>query len=210
MPLHAAAFEHEIDAAVVLEDLALLGENRHAVLGIALVVDEDAEQLAVRPPLADVQHQAAFDAGEAAGLNDVADEIGADLGRPVPQLAQAPGREIDAERHDEQRDDGADHEEGHEQHLRRHAGRIHHDQFGIVAELVQHVGDGDHQRDRRDDHEEQRNDQAGDADEDQDALTLIGHQVDVAQRLSDPHERGHAGANQQERTKSDAKNIAPD
>ena len=31
-----------------------------------------------------------------------------------------------------------------------------------------------------------RNDQAGDADEDQDGLALVGHQVDVAQRLRDP------------------------
>ena len=93
---------------------------------------------------------------------------------------------------------------------RRHAGRVHHDQFGIVAELVEHVGDRDHQRDRRDDQQQQRNDQTGDADEDEDALALIGHQVDVAQRLRDPHQRGHAGANHQERTERGAKDITPD
>src|SRR5262249_12687668 len=68
----------------------------------------------------------------------------------------------------------------------------------------------DHQGDRRDDQHEQRNDEAGDADEDEDALALIRHQVDVAHRLRDPHQRGHAGANHQERTKRGAKNIAAD
>ena len=37
-----------------------------------------------------------------------------------------------------------------------------------------------------------RDDQAGDAEEHQDGLTLIGHQVDVAQRLRDPDQRGQA------------------
>src|SRR5262249_47699513 len=58
--------------------------------------------------------------------------------------------------------------------------------------------------------DEQRNDEAGDSDEDENALTLIRHQVDVAQRLRDPHERGHAGANHQERTERGAENIAAD
>ena len=132
------------------------------------------------------------------------------LGRPAPQLAQSPRRNVDADRGNQQRHDDADRKEGPEQNPRRHAGRVHHDELGIVAELVEHVRDRDHQRDRRDDQDEQRNDQAGDADEDEDALALIGHQVDVAQRLRDPHQRGHAGANHQERTKRGAKNIAPD
>ena len=38
-------------------------------------------------------------------------------------------------------------------------------------------------------------------DEYEDALALIGHQVDVAQRLRDPHQRRDADANDKERTK---------
>ncbi len=70
--------------------------------------------------------------------------------------------------------------------------------------------DRNHQRDRRDDEDEQWNDEAGDPDEDEDALALIRHQVDVAQGLRDPHERGHAGANHQERTERGAENITAD
>src|SRR6266478_8234243 len=92
----------------------------------------------------------------------------------------------------------------------RRSSRSHHDEFGIVAQLVEHVRHRDHQRDRRDDQDGQRNDEAGDSDEDENALTLIRHQVDVAQRLRDPHERGHAGANHQERTERGAENIAAD
>src|SRR5262245_933401 len=87
---------------------------------------------------------------------------------------------------------------------------IHHDKLGIIAELVENVRDRNHQRDRRDDQNEQRNDEAGNADEDENALALIRHQVDVAQGLRDPHERGHAGANHQERTERGAENIPAD
>ena len=46
--LHAAAFEHEERAALVLQDIALLGEDGCPLLRLALIVDEDAEQLPVR------------------------------------------------------------------------------------------------------------------------------------------------------------------
>ena len=39
---------------------------------------------------------------------------------------------------------------------RRHAGRVHDDELGIVAELVEHVSHRDHQGDRRDDQDQQR------------------------------------------------------
>ena len=120
------------------------------------------------------------------------------------------GETVDADRCDQQRHDDPDRQEGPEQDPRRHAGRVHHDELRIVPELVEHVRDRDHQRDRRDDQDKQRDDEAGDADEDEDALTLIRHQVDVTQRLRDPHQRGHAGANDQERTERGAKNIAAD
>ena len=42
------------------------------------------------------------------------------------------------------------------------------------------------------------------------ALALVGHQVDIAQRLRDPHQRCHADANDQERTQSGAKNVPAD
>ena len=73
----------------------------------------------------------------------------------------------------------------------------------------------DRQRDQlKHDHDqktEQRHlDQPSDTDEDQDRLALTGHQVDVAQRLRDPHQRRDAGKDDQEGTKRGAKNIAPD
>ena len=119
---------------------------------------------------------------ETAGLHDVRNEIGADLGCPAAQLAQAPRRD-DADGGDQQRDDDPDCQERPEQNPGRHAGRVHHDEPGIVAELVEHMRDRDHQRNRRNDQDQQRDDEAGDADEDEDALALIRHQVDVAQRL---------------------------
>ena len=118
---------------VVVEQFADLGENGDALGRIAPVVEEDAEQLPVVAPLADVDGDAAFDRGEAAGLHDVAHDIGAHFGEPVAQHAQALGREIGADRQHQQRDHDGHREEGAEQHPRRHAGRVHHDDFGIGA-----------------------------------------------------------------------------
>ena len=82
------------------DDLAVFGQRGDALVRIAPVVDEDAEQLPVGAPLADVEREAALDRDEAAGLHDVDDEIRLHLGGPVAQFAQALRRQIgaDAER----------------------------------------------------------------------------------------------------------------
>jgi hypothetical protein len=211
VPLHAAVLEHEEGAAIVLQDISVLGEEGHALLRLALVVHEDSEHVPVRLPFADMHRELArLERDEAARLHDVAHEVGMNFGCPAPQVAQTLGRQIDADKGNPGRDDEGDQEERPEDEPGTHAGRIHHDQLGIVAELVQHVGDRDHQRDRGDDHDEQRNDQAGDADEHQDRLALIGHQIDVAQRLGDPHERRDAHENHQKRPERGAENVTPD
>ena len=71
-----------------------------------------------------------------------------------------------------------------------------------VASLLQDVRHRDHQRDRRDHHDQQWNDQAGDADEDQDGLALAGHEVDVAHRLGEPDRHGQADKHHQKRTQA--------
>ena len=65
-------------------------------------------------------------------------------------------------------------------------------------------------RDRRDHEHEEGNDQAGDAEKDEDRLTAVGHQVDVAQRLRDPDHCRQTDKHQQERTERGAKNILAD
>ena len=92
----------------------------------------------------------------------------------------------------------------------RMPGAVHHDDFGIAGKLVQDVRHRDDQRDRRDHHDQLRDDQAGDADERQDGLALAGHQVDVAQRLGEPDGARQADEHQQERPKRGAKNVPAD
>ena len=89
-----------------------------------------------------------------------------------------------------------------------HAGGIHNDDFGIVGHLVEHVRDRNQQRDRGDHKNEQRYDQAGDPDENQNGLALVGHDVDVAQCLRDPDHRGQTDQHDQERTQRGAENIS--
>ena len=59
--LDAAVDQHQEGAASRLDDLAVFGERGDALVRVAAVVDEDAEQLAVGAPLADVEREAALD-----------------------------------------------------------------------------------------------------------------------------------------------------
>ena len=153
---------------------------------------------------------AVLDRSETARLHDRAHHIGVHLGEPVAQHAQSLRREIGADHAYHQRHHDRRRQEGAEQQPRRHAGRIHHDDFGIGRHFVEYMRDRNQQRDRRDHQHEQRNDQAGDADEHQDGLTLVGHQVDVAQRLRDPDYGGQADEHDRERTERRTENISAD
>ena len=84
MTLHAAVLQHEKGAALVFHDLALLGQNGRPLLGVALVVDQDAEQLSVGAPPANVQRDPLFQLDETTGLHDVGDKIGVNFGCPAP------------------------------------------------------------------------------------------------------------------------------
>ena len=72
------------------EDLALLGEDGDALLRVAPVVDEDAEQLPVRAALADVEGEAAVDGVKRPGCTMLLTQVGAHLGRPAPQHRAGP------------------------------------------------------------------------------------------------------------------------
>src|SRR5262249_38545057 len=210
VPLHVAILEHEIGAAIIGEDIAFLGDDREALLGVAAIVDHDTQQLAVGRAAANVQGQLPVDRDEAALLNVVGHDLGADFGRPQPQLAQALRRHVDADHADQERDNDAGRDKRPEDSPWPHSRSVHDDQFRIVAKLVEDMRDRDHERDRSHEQDEQGYDEASDADEDQQCLSLAGHQVDTAQRLRDPHECGHADKNDQERTQRGAKDITPD
>ena len=53
------------------------------LLRIAPVVDEYADQESVRPPVGDVEGEIAAHRGEAAGLHDIGENVGAHLRAPV-------------------------------------------------------------------------------------------------------------------------------
>jgi hypothetical protein len=99
-------------------------------------------------PFADPDRQVLVELGEAAGLEDVGEHVGGDLGVPLLDPPHAVGGEIGRDEGDQQRHDAGGVEERIEQPERREAGGIHHDDLGIGRELVQRVRDRDHQRDR--------------------------------------------------------------
>src|SRR5262249_3267399 len=114
MALHTAVLQHEKYAAPVLYDVALLGQDGRSLLRVALVVDEDAEQLSSGASLANVQREPLFQFDETARLYDVGDKIGANFGCPPPQFAQSPRRDIDAKRGHEPLYDQSRRQEGTE------------------------------------------------------------------------------------------------
>ena len=79
-----------------------------------------------------------------------------------------------------------------------------------VAELVEDVRRRHDQRDRRQHHDQQRNDHPGNADEDQQRLALTGDQVEIAHRLREPDHDGQADKDDQERAHRGAKHVAAD
>ncbi|MGY4332401.1 hypothetical protein ACVWWG_006818 [Bradyrhizobium sp. LB7.2] len=122
----------------------------------------------------------------------------------------AVGGEIGRDEGDQQRHHAGGVEERIEQPERREAGGIHHDDLGIGRELVQRMRDRDHQRDRRDDQDQRGHDEAGDAEEGQDGLTLARHQVDAAQRLRNPDHARQADQDQRKRRERRAEDIPVD
>jgi hypothetical protein len=210
VPLHGAILQHEEQAALVLYDIALLGENAGTLFRVALIVDEDPHQLSVGAPFANVKGQPLFELGEAARLHDVRHEIGADLGRPPPQLAQAPGRNVDADAATSSdtttrrpgRDGTGSHGGMPDAFITMSSESLPSLLSTCATAIISAIGamirtsSGTMRpvmpmKTRM-------------------LLPLIRHQVDVTQCLRDPHERGHAGANDQERTERGAKNIAAD
>ena len=96
-------------------------------VGIAAVVDENADQKAVRPPVGNVERKIAAYCGEAARLHDIGEDVGAHLRAPVAQFAQSARRDISGNGGDQERYDQRRSKEWPQQPPRRHAGRIHHD-----------------------------------------------------------------------------------
>ena len=208
LPLHQAVLQDEETRAIAVDQFALLREQGHPLLRIALIVDHDAQQITVRPALPQTDGHAIAQGHETSGLQDVRDDVGADFREPIAQHAQALGREIRADNSHQQRHDDCNVQKRTEELRRRNACRVHHDDLGVGAQLVEHVRDRDQQRDRRDHQDQQRNDQTGDADEHQDRLTLGGHDVEVAQCLGDPDHGGEADQHDEKGAEGRAENVS--
>ena len=206
--LDAAVDQDQERPAPCLDDLAIFGKRSDTLVRIAAIVDEDADELPIGAPLANVEREAALDREEAARLNNVDDEIRLHLRGPIAQRAQPGRRQIGAHAEDQHGHHERGRHEWPEDAPRRHAGRVHHDDFRIRIEPVERVADRNNEGERRDHQHQHGNQQAGDADEGQNGLTLARHQVDFAQRVRQPDDCREADQDQQERAKGRAKNVA--
>ena len=188
----------------------MVGNDGDAFLGVAAIIDKNAGEHAARLTLANADGQVLIERGKAAGLQNVGEHVGGDLGVPLLDAAHAVGRQVGRDEGNHDRHHAGGIEERKEQPERREARRIHHDDLGVGRELVEGMRDRDHQRDRRNDQHQRRDDEAGDAEKGDDGLTLARHQVDAAQRLRNPDHPCQAHQNQRKRRKRRSKNILVD
>jgi hypothetical protein len=105
----------------------MVGDDADTFLGIAAVIDKDADKHAAGLPLSNADGQVLVELGKAAGLEDVGEHIGGDFGIPLLETPHAVGCEIggNESNHDRHNDGGI--EKRTEQAQRREAGRVHHD-----------------------------------------------------------------------------------
>src|SRR5467141_295809 len=121
-----SVLENQKRTAFVLQNCPMVGNDADTFLGIAAVIDKDADKHATGLPLSNADGQVLVELGKAAGLEDVGEHIGGDFGIPLLQAPHAVGGEIGGDKgnHDRHHDGGID--EWTEQPQRREAGRIHH------------------------------------------------------------------------------------
>ena len=92
--LQIAVLEHQERAVAAFDHGAVVGNDADALLGISAVVDENADQQATGLALADADGEILVELGKAAGLQDVGQHVGGDLGVPLLDPPHAVGREI--------------------------------------------------------------------------------------------------------------------
>src|SRR5271155_3930129 len=100
-------------------------------LGIATVVEEDADQQSIGTPIGDVESKVTAYRRETTRLHDIAEDIGANLGSPIAQFTETKRRNVDRNSGDQERDYQRHRYEWTNQAPRRNAGGVHHDDFGI-------------------------------------------------------------------------------
>ena len=92
----------QIGLAALLDDPGALGQVGDDLLGIAGIVHQQPEQLAVGRPVADMHGELGFGRGEAPGLNDLRHQIGAHLHDQLVEPALRPWtRQVVDARHTE-------------------------------------------------------------------------------------------------------------
>ncbi len=191
----AAAHDQQRALLVLLDDLAFLGQIGHHLALVALVMDHQAEQVAVRRAVGDVHGQPRLGRGELARLQHLADQVGAHLDGVVAQEAAGQRRQIRIAEGHEDGDEDRQHQIGlHHPPGPRARGRKH-DQLAVAGEPVQRVQRRDQERDRRHDRDQVRHGEQGDVEEDQEALALIRDERNLPQRGRHPDDQRQRGQN---------------
>ena len=182
-------------------------QNRRGIVFVALVVHQDAVQRAVRLARTDVDRQAVRHFGEHAFLHQEGGDAVADLPLKLAECCQTCGHQPEIERIAGERCQNRQDEGGTRQRKGREAGGAHHRQLPISGEaLVDELHD-DECGDRQDDRDEAGNQQAGQPQEDAEGQAVVHHQLDEAQRLGQPDQRGETAGHGKKGEQELAKNV---
>ena len=207
---HGAVVQDQVALPVDIDGVALIGEVDLGFARLAPVLDEEPFEHAPRPALAEMEGDAVVELSELALLHHVGDEVAPHPGDDVAQFLEARGHHHDHHHRDEEADAERQGHEGPQQSARRHPRRRHHDQLGIAVQLVQGVDRPDEQGHGCDHHDQRRQRQSRNEEEDEQRLPLGGHEVELAQGLSNPDRAGEAQQAGQRAACRDPEDVAFD
>ncbi len=206
--LRNAVEHHQPCAAPVPHQQRARGRVGHLARGVALVVNEDAEQLSLGASSAHIDGYAVRRLDEGALAQERHRDVAADLGQPVAHLAlrqrHQPQRHQIHHRHDEQREHG----DGAQDRGAAEARRQHHDDLAIAEQAVDRVEHSREYRDRQHDRQHRRQQQRREFQEHPRRLAVVDHGVDDAQRLRQPDHAGEDQHEEQERPQNLAEYVA--
>ena len=207
-PVDVPPRHHQIGGPLFLDDAAALGQIGHDLGAVAAVIDDKPEQVAVFCAAAKMERDAFFRAGEFPRLQDRANEVGTNLHHIALQGTDAFRLNVEIHEGNENGNHGRkQHQGAGEAPLMSARGR-HYDQFTIAVETVQRMYGGNQQGNGQDERREIGDRQGRHLGEDDEALPLVGHQIELFQRGRDPHDRGERGGNHHQRHEGLAEHVS--
>ena len=187
--MHHAVVHHQQAFSVLLDHGTRLCVVDEVDAFLARIGDEEAAELSVRQPLADLHEQPVVDLSERAFLDKQRQQIRARLRHQMAAALTRIGveRVVDGEG-ENGRGHGKQKDRPHHGQSRR-PGRVDHGELGIRVHRAERLGHRYHQRERHDDRDDGGQDESRELEEGERGLAAVGDEIDAGKHLRRPDDR---------------------